>query len=234
MNYQIYLQNINLTKDQNYDIINKVIELNKQEIFKQEISYVKDSDIKESLCTMIDTIPDYFFHIPASSTGKYHPRYAVGKGGLLRHSKAAVRIGYELLQDPIIGDKYTNKEKDLMLIALTIHDGIKYGFEKEEYTRFDHPLLAAEYLDKNKKNMSFSDDEIEFMKKVISSHMGAWNTDYNGNEVLPIPKTKYETFVHMCDYLASRKSIILEFDDDNNYKDQKQSFIFGIINVVRQ
>ncbi len=193
--------------------------MDKLQAFVELEQYIKNKDYLKDYRYLIENLPDYFFTVPASSTGKYHPRYAVGKGGLLRHSKAAVRIGYELLQDPIIGDKYTNKEKDLMLIALTIHDGIKYGFEKEEYTRFDHPLLAAEYLDKNKKNMSFSDDEIEFMKKVISSHMGAWNTDYNGNEVLPIPKTKYETFVHMCDYLASRKSIILEFDDDNNYKD---------------
>ena len=193
--------------------------MDKLQAFVELEQYIKNKDYLKDYRYLIENLPDYFFTVPASSTGKYHPKYAVGKGGLLRHSKAAVRIGYELLQDPIIGDKYTNKEKDLMLIALTIHDGIKYGFEKEEYTRFDHPLLAAEYLDKNKKKLSFTDDEIEFMKKVISSHMGAWNTDYNGNEVLPIPKTKYETFVHMCDYLASRKSIILEFDDDNNYKD---------------
>ena len=106
-----------------------------------------------------------------------------------------------------------------MLIALSIHDGIKSGFKKEKYTRFDHPLLAAEYLDKCKDNMSFTDEDIEFMKKVVSSHMGAWNTDYDGNEVLPIPKTKYETFVHMCDYLASRKCLLVEFDKDNNFKD---------------
>ena len=193
--------------------------MNKLQAFTELEQYIKNKDYLKDYRYLIENLPDYFFTVPASSTGKYHPKYAVGEGGLLRHSKAAVRIGYELLQDPIIGNKYTNREKDLMLIALTIHDGIKYGFKKEEYTRFDHPLLAAEYLDKNKDNMSFTQDDIGFMKKVISSHMGSWNTDYNGNEVLPIPKTKYETFVHMCDYLASRKSIILEFDEDNNYKD---------------
>ena len=34
------------------------------------------------------------------------------------------------------------------------------------------------------------------------------------NEVLPIPHTKYENFVHMCDYLASRKCILFEFDEN--------------------
>lgn len=193
--------------------------MSKLDAFYELEQYIKNKDYIESFEYLIENLPDYFFDTPASSTGKYHPKYATGKGGLLRHTKAAVRIGYELLQDPVIGNKYTNREKDLMLIALSIHDGIKSGFTKEEYTRFDHPLLAAEYLEKNKDKLIFNDDDIEFMKKVISSHMGAWNTDYNGNEVLPVPKTKYETFIHMCDYLASRKCIILEFDENNNFKD---------------
>ena len=46
--------------------------------------------------------------------------------------------------------------------------------------------------------------------------MGPWNKDYNGNEVLPVPKTKYENFVHMCDYLASRKYLNIKFDSNND------------------
>ena len=46
--------------------------------------------------------------------------------------------------------------------------------------------------------------------------MGIWNKDYDGNEVLPVPKTKWENFVHMCDYLASRKCIQFSFDQNNN------------------
>ena len=45
--------------------------------------------------------------------------------------------------------------------------------------------------------------------------MGIWNKDFNDNEVLPIPKDKYERFVHMCDYLSSKKFINVEFDDVN-------------------
>ena len=188
--------------------------MNKVDYFIEVEKYIKNKDYIKDFEYLIENLPDYFFTIPASSTGKYHPKYATGDGGLLRHSKAAVRIGYELLQDPIIGDKYTNREKDLMLISLAIHDGIKSGFTKEKYTRFDHPLLAAQYLENNKANMSFTEEDIEFMKKVISSHMGAWNTDINGVEVLPIPKTKYENFVHMCDYLASRKFLEVKFEDN--------------------
>ena len=183
--------------------------------FKKEISYIKDSNLKKDLKTLIGLLPDYFFEIPASSTGKYHPEYALGEGGLLRHSKAALRIGYELLQDPSIGDKYTNHEKDLMLMSLLVHDGLKLGNPKERYTRFDHPILMGKFIIENKDELNLSEEDAIFMNDVIKTHMGPWTTDYNGVEVLEKPKTKYQNFVHMCDYLASRKCLLVPFDKDN-------------------
>lgn len=190
--------------------------MEKLEVLKEEINYINNPKIKESLCYMIEKLPDYFFTIAAASTGKYHPEYAQGEGGLLRHSKAAVRIGYELLSDPVIGDKYTSDEKDLMLMGLLIHDGLKLGHEKEKYTRFDHPILMADFMESEKEHLSLTDEERKLVCDVIKTHMGPWTTDYNGNEVLEKPKTKYQNFVHMCDYLASRKCILVPFDKDNN------------------
>ncbi len=186
------------------------------EVFKSEINFIKENRVKQSLIYMINKLPDYFFTIPAASTGKYHPAYAQGEGGLLRHSKAAMRIGYELLSNPAIGDKYTDLEKDLMLMALLLHDGLKLGLPQEKYTRFDHPILMANFVLEEADNLEISKEEAEFVTDVIKTHMGVWTTDYNGNEVLEKPKTKYQNFVHMCDYLASRKCILLPFDDNNN------------------
>ena len=81
--------------------------MNIEELFDKELSYIKDENIRKSLIELLKILPDYWYEVPASSTGKYHPEYALGDGGLLRHSKAAMRIGYELLCDPSIGDKYT-------------------------------------------------------------------------------------------------------------------------------
>ena len=45
--------------------------------------------------------------------------------------------------------------------------------------------------------------------------MGPWNTDYlTKEEILPKPKNKYQNFVHMCDYLASRKFLDIKFEND--------------------
>lgn len=192
--------------------------MKKTEIFEEEISYIKDIKYKESLKKMIELLPDYFFEVPASSTGKYHPIFALGDGGLVRHTKVAVRIGYELLNNDSIGNVFNAKEKDLMLMALLIHDGLKSGIPKEKYTRFDHPLLVCKYMVENKDKIGLNDDEMNFICVCVESHMGQWNTDYNGNEVLPKPKNKYQKFVHMCDFLASRKFLNVEFGENNKIK----------------
>ena len=75
------------------------------------------------------------------------------------------------------------------------------------------------YIKENKDKLTFTDKEIEFMCHVISSHMGPWNTNNYSNIVLPKPESKFQRFVHMCDYLASRKVIDVKFDSDNNIEE---------------
>lgn len=189
--------------------------MDREELFLDELGYIKDENYQDALLNIINMLPEYWLEEPASSTGKYHPEYALGKGGLLRHSKAAMRIGYELLSNPCIGDKYTSREKDLILMSLLVHDGLKLGIPQEKYTRFDHPILMGKFILDNKDEIGLNLEDANFMNDVIKTHMGPWTTDYDGNEVLEKPKTKYQNFVHMCDFLASRKCILVPFDDNN-------------------
>ena len=189
--------------------------MDREELFLDELGYIKDDNYQEVLLNIINLLPEYWFEEPASSTGKYHPDYALGKGGLLRHSKAAMRIGYELLNNPCIGDKYTDREKDLILMSLLVHDGLKLGLPQEKYTRFDHPILMGKFILDHMDEIGLNKEDATFMNDVIKTHMGPWTTDYDGNEVLEKPKTKYQNFVHMCDFLASRKCILVPFEDNN-------------------
>ena len=186
--------------------------MEKVDYFNKEYGYIKDNKKREDLKYLVSKLPSYFFEIPASSTGKYHPEFASSEHGLVKHTKVAVRIANELLSNPSLNN-FSDSEKDIIIMALILHDGLKCGKEKEKYTRFDHPLLVCDFIDEHKDKISLTDKETELLKKVISSHMGIWNTDYNGNEVLPIPKDKYQRFVHMCDYLSSKKFLNVEFDD---------------------
>ncbi len=188
--------------------------MNKVEKFNKEYTYIKNKKYVDNLKIMVDLLPDYFFSIPASSTGKYHPEFSLGEGGLLRHTKFAVRIAHELYNDESITGIFTQNEKDLMIFALILHDGLKSGIIKEEYTRFDHPILIANYIKDNKDKLTLTNGEIDFVCNVIESHMGPWNTDYKGNEVLKKPINKYQKFVHMCDFLASRKFLNVNFKNN--------------------
>ena len=190
--------------------------MNKVEIFSVEINYIKNADLKESLKLIVDKLPDYFFYEAASSTGKYHPKYALGDGGLLRHSKAATKIGLELLNNPLIGSKYSPREKDMLLLSLLVHDGLKRVLTEEKYTRVDHPILMANFILDNYQTFKLNLEDAKFISDVIKTHMGPYNTDFNGNVVLETPKNKYQSFVHMCDYLASRKCLEVPFDENNN------------------
>lgn len=185
----------------------------KSDIFKTEINYIKKERYRKNAEALIEVLPDYFFKVPASSTGKYHPSFALGEGGLVRHTKVAVKMANVLLSS-MVGDSFKEEEKDLMILALILHDGLKHGFTFEKYVKFEHPILIAEFIKQNKGVTDFSDNEIKFLQNVVSSHMGPFNTNNYSDVVLPIPKNKYQKFVHMCDFLASRKFLDVKFKDN--------------------
>lgn len=189
--------------------------MNKVDYFNKEYEMIKNPKYRENLKKLVDMLPDYFFKVAASSTGKYHPSFTLGDAGLVRHSKAAFRIGYELLNNNTIGSVFNDSEKDLMLCGLLVHDGLKHGLVESKYTVFEHPILMANFIRENKGLFTWTDGEINFIAGVIETHMGEWTVDYKGNEVLTKPSNKYQKFVHMCDFLASRKFLDIKFDNND-------------------
>lgn len=186
--------------------------MTKENYFKKEIEYVEDTKKREDLVYLINLLPDYFFEIPASSTNKYYPDYASTNAGLVKHVKVVTRIAYELLNNPIYRERFTDSERDLIIMACVLHDGFKSGREKERYTRFDHPLIMSEVIMENRNNLSLTTDEVRGLCKMIEAHMGPWNTNSYSDIVLPKPENERERFVHLCDYLASRKFLNVNFN----------------------
>lgn len=179
--------------------------MEKSKVFEKELNYIKSPDIKEFTKNIVELLPDYFFEVPASSTGKYHPSYALGEGGLVRHTKAAVGIAKELFTINSFGDG----EEDCIISALILHDGMKSGKEKSTYTAHEHPKLMSEFIACEKFSIPIS--LVDIIRSSIESHMGQWNTNKYSNVELPTPVSKIERFVHMCDYLASRKCLEFNF-----------------------
>ena len=182
--------------------------------FTKELGFIANDDIRKFTETALDNLPQYFFECAASSTGKYHPCYALGDGGLVRHTKAAVRFANHLFQLEQIQNQFSQREMDCIISALILHDGWKHGNGNSSFTVHEHPQVCADWVKENEIFFELLPDEDRAMiAEGIASHMGQWNENKRSKIVLKKPQTDIQKFVHICDYLASRKDIEIIFDD---------------------
>ena len=180
------------------------------------LATIVNEDIREFAKVLVEGLPSYIWDVGASSTGKYHPAYSLGAGGLMRHQIAVVRFLNYFFELEQYNTKFTSREMDLMRVAGLVHDGRKSGeqfdYDKSKYTKFDHPIrMANAVLSYDGKYLN--NDELEFIARCIMSHMGQWSTDRKSSTVLPKPFDVYQQFVHLADYLASRKDLTMAFDN---------------------
>lgn len=189
----------------------------KAEYFKKEILQIEDEVLRKLTIAYLEVgVPEYFWEIPASLSGLYHPIQDHGPQGLLRHTRMCMTIAIDLLNL----DMYQSlaQYKDEILIALLIHDSWKCGVSKrfvkrsgmEEWcTIHAHPKIAAQkFSDFVSQFKDIDEVTIEKCKEICKcaeTHMGQWTTSkYEPEVVLRKPQTPKEKFVHMCDYLSSR------------------------------
>lgn len=192
----------------------------KSDCLKEELSLISDKKLRDFITEYLDKfVPEYFYVIPASSSGKYHPQYALGEGGLIRHTKACVLIANELL----VLEQNNKLNHDEIISALIIHDTFKQGLNGGGHTEFEHPLYSARaillFAKEYHPDMLGVAREIS---KLVVSHMGQWNNSNKAKVVLPKPETEAQKFVHMCDYLASRKSIIVNINYEPSKEEQQK------------
>ena len=170
-------------------------------LFDQALSLIKDNNIKLFCEELLGNADDYFFHEAASSTGKYHPTYALGEGGLARHSIAAALFLNNMFETNCYD--FSDKQKDMLICAAIVHDIKKYGRVAGRYTVKDHPEIAAEYVMES-YNGFIDESDAKYIADAIKTHMGQWGTEK--------PSTDAQKVLHIADYLASRKHIEIKFD----------------------
>lgn len=197
--------------------------------FEKEISLIQTPSVYYFAVYCLDHVPEYFFHVPASTSGCYHPSYALGEGGLVRHTKAAIGIAKSLIRAGVLDynkdvasttEELMMPREDIVLVALLLHDSYKCGQEDgASKTVFEHPNIAADALMENWGDTGnpLPDYWIRTIANCIHSHMGQWNTDKRSSTVLYKPNEHtyhawLAEFVHICDYLASRRFLEYKFD----------------------
>ena len=171
-------------------------------LFEREINLIVNEELRMAVKSyMEEATPTYFWTDGASSSGKYHPAFSQGVGGLIRHTKAVVMFAEELLR--MSSYAYMKDEyKDYVIAACILHDTCKYGmyeYDKAEYK--NHACNAAN----NFSDWCSNFDDFcpsDYLLNAIAAHMGQWSTDKNDR-----PFTSVDRCVHMADYMASRSFI---------------------------
>lgn len=171
-------------------------------LFEREINLIVNEDLRMAVKSyMEEATPDYFWTDGASASGKFHPKFSQGIGGLVRHTKAVVMFAEELLR--MSSYAYMKEEyKDYVIAACILHDTKKYGlegFDKSEYK--NHARNAAVAFEEWCK-AEFGFEPHFLLTNAIASHMGQWSTEKEDR-----PFTSVDRCVHMADYIASRNFI---------------------------
>ena len=167
---------------------------------EREIQNIESEDLRDFVRYFFtEHVGAWFWESGASSSGKYHPQFAQGKGGLVRHTRAVEWFCEELLR--MSSYAYMRAEyKDYARVACLLHDTRKYGSgdteDKDCYK--EHGALAA-----NDCALAwfefFGTPCPELLTMAIRSHMGQWVENREDR-----PFTNIDRLVHMADYMASR------------------------------
>ena len=190
----------------------------KLSLFEKEIAYIEIEDIKEFFKKAISLVPDYFFEIPASSSGKFHSALECGFGGLVYHTRSVAKVANYLVNLQQYKSKLNEVEKDCVICAALLHDCLKHDWEnKTGFSVHQHPVLAAEFIKTDKRLDGIIADECRaIIGDAIASHSGEWTTSKRSKVILPSPQTLIQELVHLSDYIASRGDIHILFEGEEN------------------
>jgi hypothetical protein len=161
-----------------------------------EVTLIEDPELREQTISALGRgVPDYFWEVPATGSGKYHNIYSRRKYGLWVHVKMVFTVYERIVRSEIEQGNITKQEADMGRAAILLHDMLKYGhaYESGDSTVPNHDKLAGHWL---AHNSELPQPVIDAVK----AHNGPW---YDG----PEPSSKLDQLVHHCDMVASTKNV---------------------------
>jgi hypothetical protein len=175
--------------------------LDEREVLERlpEVELIDDDELREQAVDVLARgVPEYFWDVPATSSGRYHNPFSRNRHGLWIHVKM-VFTAYERFVDSFVQMGLIDDfEADCGRIAVLLHDMLKYGhaYESGKSTVKNHDLLAGHWVRNNS-------DLPSCVVECIEAHNGDW---YEG------PAPRYQThpleqLVHMADMTASDKNM---------------------------
>jgi len=169
-------------------------------VFEKELELIVNPTIRDFTEKCIALAPDYFWSIPSSSSGKYHPADEIGEGGEYLHSRRVVRVADDLCRNfSVVGDR-----RDCILSASIQHDFCKNGYPNNlGYTVDGHGALWVLIMSQvMRSSAALYCEYVKLISRLICVHMGRWDFPFiaeNSDILAYIIKT--------ADYIASRRYI---------------------------
>ena len=160
-------------------------------LFEKEIDYMEIENIKDFFKQAITLVPDYFFEVPAASSGKFHSALECGFGGLVYHTKSVAKVANYLVNLQQYKSKLNEVERDCVICAALLHDCLKHNWEnKTGFSVHQHPVIAADFIKTDERLNEIVSDEIRtIIGDAVASHSGEWTTSNRSKIVLPSPQT---------------------------------------------
>jgi len=174
----------------------------------EELNQIRDRAVREFTEHCLTEAPEYFWTVPSSSSGKYHPEQSNGEGGLVRHTRAVVYFAVKLC------DVFsaTRLETDCVIAASILHDILKYGpAPGGEHTTKNHDYGGAMWVREHGIACGLDKRLLDLITGSIAWHMGRW-TDMSGRDVgwkFPEEYGYIHLAVHLADVIAAQKNVRL-------------------------
>jgi putative nucleotidyltransferase with HDIG domain len=162
-----------------------------EEVKQILLSWITDDILKTKVNNVLNSVWEEFHKIPASRTGKYHPKECnVVPYGLVNHTLRVLWLCKLLCE----GENITGFGADKIMAAAIVHDVGKVWFHPprvKEGEFVDHGIKSAEVAE----HYELPSDVVNMVKV----HMSVWE----GKNVVTIS----ERILFHADLMASRKEI---------------------------
>ena len=186
--------------------------LNKQKVFETLLREFETDEIRDYCADMIETIPDYIFTIPSSTSLKYHNKTQCETHGQIYHILMFGQIMNYILGLKYVQEKYPKpRQRDCLRCVPIFHDAIKCGLNGSLYSVHDHPMLAGEWVRNTKVEHDIKQGLKDYIAACCESHSGEWTSSKRSKVILPEPQTDDQFLCHLCDYLSSRSNLDMTY-----------------------
>jgi len=176
--------------------------------YKEKIAELLKNNMTErafNLWKGIDRVLPNTWNKATSSTGKWHKKL---NGDVPSQGEHVYELLYAATKVMRLFDiKLRTPNGDKMLLAIALHDSLKYGKQgSRRHTDIKHDQSAADMVNINRDIFLeiLTEEQFQIMEESMRFHSGQWSTDVPKNKPFSFKDYNPETlFVHVLDMMST-------------------------------